>query len=188
MLPIENLWFILFRIRNFEVLQRTYSCTHVAIIIQQDATICNLFISVNYSTCFGWYLQPSSEAHITASTVTVSWMPDTVDSVIWAPDDGWKYHPKHVEKFIDIDKLYIVASCWIIFATYYTMHVPFNIKSGTLVSVRTIATVSCYMWHSRVTEHANAIYFWILLPHTIPLLCALRIALPVIYLITAANS
>ena len=44
---------------------------------------------------------------------TVSLMPDTVDTVICAPDDGWRYHPKHVEQFADINKLYIVVSCWI---------------------------------------------------------------------------
>jgi len=44
-------------------------------------------------------------------------MPDTVDKMIWAPDDGWRYHPKYVEQFADINKLYIVASCWIIIAT-----------------------------------------------------------------------
>jgi hypothetical protein len=36
-----------------------------------------------------------------------------VDTVVCAPDDGWKYHPKHVEQFPDINKLYNVASCWI---------------------------------------------------------------------------
>jgi len=30
-----------------------------------------------------------------------------------APDDEWKYHPKHVEQFQDINKLCNVASCWI---------------------------------------------------------------------------
>jgi hypothetical protein len=30
-----------------------------------------------------------------------------------AMDDGWKYHPKHVEQFPDINKLCNVASCWI---------------------------------------------------------------------------
>ena len=30
-----------------------------------------------------------------------------------APDDGWRYHPKHVEQFPDINKLCNVASCWI---------------------------------------------------------------------------
>jgi hypothetical protein len=29
--------------------------------------------------------------------VTVTLMPDAVDTVTWAPDDGWRYHPKHVE-------------------------------------------------------------------------------------------
>ena len=34
------------------------------------ATIYCLFISANCSTCFGWYLHPSSGAHITVSTVS----------------------------------------------------------------------------------------------------------------------
>jgi hypothetical protein len=42
--------------------------------------------------------------------VTVSKMPDTGDTVTWAPDDGWRYHPKHIERFTDINKMYIVAS------------------------------------------------------------------------------
>jgi hypothetical protein len=37
--------------------------------------------------------------------------PDAVDTVVCAPDDGWRNHPKHVEKFPD--KLCNVASCWI---------------------------------------------------------------------------
>jgi len=42
----------------------------VSIIVQQDATIYSLLISVNCSTCFGWYLHPSSGAHVTVSTVS----------------------------------------------------------------------------------------------------------------------
>jgi hypothetical protein len=30
-----------------------------------------------------------------------------------APDDGWKYHPKYVDQFPDINKLCNVVSCWI---------------------------------------------------------------------------
>ena len=33
-------------------------------------------------------------------------------------DDGWKYHPKHVEQFPDINKLCNVASCWICIGIY----------------------------------------------------------------------
>jgi hypothetical protein len=40
-------------------------------------------------------------------------IPDTVDTVVCAPDDGWKYHSKHVEQFPEINKVCNVASCWI---------------------------------------------------------------------------
>jgi hypothetical protein len=40
-------------------------------------------------------------------------IPDAIDTVVCAPDDGWKYHPKHVEQFSDINKLCNIASCWI---------------------------------------------------------------------------
>jgi len=33
-------------------------------------TIYSLFMSVNRSTCFGWYLHPSSGPHVTVSTVS----------------------------------------------------------------------------------------------------------------------
>jgi len=57
-------------------------------------------------------------------------MPDAVDTVTRAPDDGWRYHPKHVERFTDIlvNKLYIVASCWTIIGIYFTMQGPLNLK------------------------------------------------------------
>jgi len=46
-------------------------------------------------------------------SITVRQVPDTVDIVVCAPDDGWSYHPKHVEQFQEISKLCKVASCWI---------------------------------------------------------------------------
>jgi len=88
----------------------------MAIIIEKDATVYSLFISVNCSTCFEWYFHPSSGAH------------STVRTVLWAPDDGWKYHSKHVEQLTDINKLFTVASFPIIIAIYYTMHGPLNQK------------------------------------------------------------
>ena len=36
-----------------------------------------------------------------------------------APDDGWRYHPKHVEQFPDINKLCNVAFCWTVIGTYF---------------------------------------------------------------------
>jgi hypothetical protein len=91
---------------------------YIPIYIQQDATLHSLIISGNCSTCFEWYFQPSSGAHTTVSTIsgichTVWQIPDTVDTVVCAPDDGWKYHPKHLQQFPDIIKLCKVASCCI---------------------------------------------------------------------------
>jgi len=50
-----------------------------------------------------------------------------------SPDGGWKYHPEHVEHFADINKLYIVASCWVIINAYYAMHGPLIIKWSKIV-------------------------------------------------------
>jgi len=43
---------------------------YISIYIQQDATLHSLFISGNCPTCFGWYLHPSSGAHIPVSTAS----------------------------------------------------------------------------------------------------------------------
>jgi len=44
----------------------------MSIIVQRDATMYSLFISVNCCTCFGWYLHPSSGGHVTVSTASGS--------------------------------------------------------------------------------------------------------------------
>ena len=108
------------------------------IYIQQDATLHSLFISKNCPTCFGWYFHPSSGADTTVSTA--SGICHTVTaacryrgrvgtglSVLWVAYDGWKYHPKHVEQFPDINKLCNVASCWIyigvLLGAHYILHI-----------------------------------------------------------------
>ena len=45
---------------------------------------------------------------------------DAVDTVVCAPDDGWRYHPKHVEQFPEINKVCNVTSCWIYIRIYLT--------------------------------------------------------------------
>ena len=45
-------------------------------------------------------------------TAAMRKIPDAVDTVVCAPDDGWWYYPKHVQQFSDKNKLYTVASCW----------------------------------------------------------------------------
>ena len=48
-----------------------------------------------------------------ATHSTLKQIPDAVDTDVCTPDDGWKYHLKHVEQFPNTNKLCNVASCWI---------------------------------------------------------------------------
>jgi len=52
---------------------------------------------------------------------------DAVDTVVCAPDDGWRYHPKHVERFTDINKLCNDASCWICNGIYLRCTDPWTL-------------------------------------------------------------
>ena len=55
---------------NFFNTQGSVQCKYIPIYIQKDATLHILFISGNCSTCFEWYLHPSSGAHTTLSTAS----------------------------------------------------------------------------------------------------------------------
>jgi hypothetical protein len=62
-------------------------------------------------------------------------MPDAVDTVVCTPDDGWKYHPKYVEQFPDINKLCSVAFCriyiGILLGAHPILHISrIKVKSG----------------------------------------------------------
>ena len=71
-------------------------------------------------------------------------MPDAVDTVTWAPDGGWRYHQKHVDRFTCINKLYIVASCWKIIGIYFAIHGPLNVKFyHMLMACGLLPAVSC---------------------------------------------
>ena len=51
-------------------IQESVHRKYFPIYIQQDATLHSLFLSGNCSTCFGWYLHPSSGAYIAVSTAS----------------------------------------------------------------------------------------------------------------------
>ena len=72
--------------------------------IQKDATLHSLFISGNCSTCFGWYLHPSSGVHTTVSTASGTCQALTA-TCRYRGRVGRRYRPKHVEQFPDINKL-----------------------------------------------------------------------------------
>ena len=57
-------------------------------------------------------------------------IPDAVDTVVCAPDDGWWYHPKHVEQFPDINKLCNVASYWMYITILLWCTDPWTLNSS----------------------------------------------------------
>ena len=65
--------------------------------------------------------------------VTVLLVLHEVDTVTWAADDGWRYHPKHVERFIITNKLYVVASCWTIIGIYHQTSFVINSRPVKLI-------------------------------------------------------
>jgi len=79
-------------------------------------TRCNVtqfILSGSFSTCFGWYLHPSSGAQTTVSTA----------SVVSDLDDGWWYHPKHVEKFPD------KINCVTLHLVGYILEYPYDART-----------------------------------------------------------
>jgi len=77
----------------------------------------SLFKSVNCSTCFGWYFTHHQELISTVSGINVT-------CTATYRERGWtgtlpatwlgEYHPKYVEQLKDLNKLYSIASYWII--------------------------------------------------------------------------
>jgi uncharacterized protein YqhQ len=59
-----------------------------------------------------------------------------VDTVVCAPDDGWRYHPKHVEQFPGINKRCNVASCWIYIGILIFSLIPIMFYSFSNVPLR----------------------------------------------------
>jgi len=94
----------------------------ILIVVQRDATQSSLFIILQvHCTCFGCQPHPSSGVHKTVTTVSgtghifcAAWpVPEAVVTVSCTPDDGWGWHPKHVECICRIiNRLLFVASRW----------------------------------------------------------------------------
>ena len=116
----------------------------------------------NCSTCFGWYLHPSSGFHNTVSTVSginetvtatcsqrdcrshpVTFMIGSSNGLVnarycrYSVMSSWcwvKIPPETCRAVTDINKLYIVANCWAVIDTYSP---PINSEFwGTLHSLR----------------------------------------------------
>jgi hypothetical protein len=79
-------------------------------------------------------------------------IPDAVDTVVCASDYGWKYHPKHVEHFPDINKLCNFGSFWIYeyIGILFGAH-PFLHISRIRVKHTAIAWSVVKLWYQEVT-------------------------------------
>jgi hypothetical protein len=77
-----------------------------------------------------------------SNSSTVWQIPNAVDSVVCAPDDGWRYHPKHVENFPDINKLCNVASCWIYIKIFLPCTAPLTLKERVPFKFRGLFGIS----------------------------------------------
>ena len=90
------------------------NCKNIPIYIQQDATLHSLFISENWSTCFGWYHHPSSGALTAVSTesgichtVTATCRPIIRSACsciyrIWYLSHRYCYLPTHHQEHIQL--------------------------------------------------------------------------------------
>jgi len=56
------------------------------------------------------------------------WQYLTLYTQFCAPDDGRRNRPKHVEKFIEINRSRKHASCWLYFIDILAMHGYMNVK------------------------------------------------------------
>jgi hypothetical protein len=93
--------------------------------------------------------------------VTVWQIPDALDTVVCAPDDGWKYHPKHVQQFPDINKLRNVASCWIYIGILLGAHPILHISrirvNRTYCTPQTVS-VDLFWYHLRLCPVSYPFY------------------------------
>jgi len=127
--------------------------TCLALLGSNYPTEYSLFKSVNCSSCFGWHFTHHQDLQYLALMRSIL-LPVVIvagrDTFTTGSSNGlinarycrysvmsswwWvNYHPKYVEQLTDLNKLYSVASCWIIITKYNTMHGPLNIKYLALV-------------------------------------------------------
>jgi hypothetical protein len=148
----------------------------------------NNFYSSNTSITFmkyslGYMFRPQYATHSTLKpvptlprkrqiAVTVWQIPDAVDAVVYAPDDGLNYHPKHVEQFPDINKLCNFASCWIYIETVLGAHPILHISRIRVKE--TMITRSSGLWQPHILERPPAEICLSWIPEGVEMKCRQR--------------
>ena len=103
------------------------------IYFQLDATLHSSFISGKLLYTFRVASPP-----IIGSTHNSIYRIWYLNTVVCAPDDGWRYYPKHVQQFSrkKNNKLCNVASCW----KYIKMNTQISFLSGLMRIFRVLVT------------------------------------------------
>jgi len=76
--------------------------------------------------------------------------PDAVDTVVCAPDDGWMYHPKHVEQFPDKINGCNAASCWIYIRIFLRRTDPRTLKKKRNCRGKKRKSLYFLMWIQKI--------------------------------------
>ena len=113
----------------------------ISIYIPQDATLHSLFISetaLHVSVGTSTHHQERKQLYLQhlvfvtplllPAAIVEEFQPDALDTVVCAPDDGWRYQPKHVQQFPEINKLCKVPSCWIYIGIYLQSTEPWMLN------------------------------------------------------------
>jgi hypothetical protein len=124
-------------------------------------TRCNVtqfILSGNCFTCFVWYHHPSSGGQTTVSTASGICHTFTttcryrgrvrtgLSVLTHTPDDAWRYHPKHVERFPDI--INCVTSHLVGYILEYNL-IIFHSRTrpkGDLISSQTLKHTKVFMY------------------------------------------
>ena len=86
---------------------------NMTISVQQNTTEFSLFKSLKCSKYFGWYFTHHQQLITSTVSGIIETVPATCRERWWFP----AHPPKHVEHLTDLNKIYSVASCWMIIVT-----------------------------------------------------------------------
>ena len=84
---------------GMKLLENILFYSNILIYIQQDVTLHSLFYletALRVSGGTSTHHQESKQLYL-----QYLYLPDAVDTVVCSPDDGWRYHQKHVEQSPD---------------------------------------------------------------------------------------
>jgi hypothetical protein len=91
-------------------------------------------------------------------------IPDAVDTVVCAPDDGWRYHPKHVEQFPDIINCVMLHLFWIYIGIHH--HELCQLQNTVISAYNETLWGKQKFWKSKtywaLTAHVSGVWHYVI--------------------------